>query len=268
MADLIATEDYAKNIGGVNASYTPNLCCTKFRAIALGCTVAGTYTDNQLVCQKDLSKASTIQYSLKNASTDYFPNIIVQAGSCSFTKNDTFSPDGVLYTTSVPSGSSWSISINGSISNKYIVYPDPDPNIHSYILDISTYRYDLVFTQTNALTGDKLVRVFMLSNMDSSLVGTKNYVRYQDSSYFPFIYFQNTALPSSTIGTFTGTKCQNQGGPITMTNGNKYSVLYTIIDSSRLDVKDWPGYITIPWKRLCEFTFYSSTYYYSLNVSA
>lgn len=57
MADLIATEAYAKNIGGKNISYTSNLGCTKSRAIALGCDVAGTYLNNQLVCQKDLSKA-------------------------------------------------------------------------------------------------------------------------------------------------------------------------------------------------------------------
>lgn len=57
MANLIATEQYAKNIGGVNTSYTPSLGCTKSRAIALGCEVSGTYLNNQLVCQKDLSKA-------------------------------------------------------------------------------------------------------------------------------------------------------------------------------------------------------------------
>ena len=46
MADLIATEAYAQSIGGANVSYTPNLGCTKSRAIALGCKVLGTYTDN------------------------------------------------------------------------------------------------------------------------------------------------------------------------------------------------------------------------------
>ena len=60
MADLIATEAYAQSIGGANISYTSNLGCTKSRAIALGCDVAGTYANNQLVCQKDLSKAVKI----------------------------------------------------------------------------------------------------------------------------------------------------------------------------------------------------------------
>ena len=60
MAYQIATEAYAKNIGGKNISYTSNLGCTKSRAIALGCEVSGTYTDNQLVCQKDLSKATKV----------------------------------------------------------------------------------------------------------------------------------------------------------------------------------------------------------------
>lgn len=265
MADLIATEDYAKNIGGVNASYTPNLCCTKFRAIALGCTVAGTYTDNQLVCQKDLSKASTIQYSLKNISTDYLTNVRVQAGSCVFTKNGIFAPDEVLYTTSAPSGSSWSISINGSTSSKYIVFPNPNYNTYIYYLSDQTYRYDIIFTQTSVVSGS-IVRVFMLSNMDSTLVGTKNYLRDQVMSNTYLIYYQNVNQPSSNVGTFTGNKCYNQNGPITMINGNKYSVLYTEIDSS-ISNANHPGYIITPWKRLCEFTFYSDIYYYSLNVS-
>ena len=46
MADLIATEAYAQSIGYIPISYTSNLGCTKSRAIALGCNVAGTYTDN------------------------------------------------------------------------------------------------------------------------------------------------------------------------------------------------------------------------------
>ena len=53
----IATEAYAQSVSGRNVSYTSNLGCTKSRAIALGCDVAGTYLNNQLVCQKDLSKA-------------------------------------------------------------------------------------------------------------------------------------------------------------------------------------------------------------------
>ena len=60
MADLIATEGYAQSIGGANISYTSNLGCTKSRAIALGCNVSGNYTYNQLVCQKDLSKATKV----------------------------------------------------------------------------------------------------------------------------------------------------------------------------------------------------------------
>lgn len=55
MTNLIATEGYAQSIGKIHTS-TPNLCCTKSRAIALGCDVAGTYKDNQLVRKEDLSK--------------------------------------------------------------------------------------------------------------------------------------------------------------------------------------------------------------------
>ena len=60
MANLIATEAYAQSVSGRNASYTSNLGCTRSRAIALGCNVSGNYTYNQLVCQKDLSKATKV----------------------------------------------------------------------------------------------------------------------------------------------------------------------------------------------------------------
>lgn len=60
MANLIATEGYAQSVSGRNTSYTSNLGCTKSRAIDLGCNVAGNYTYNQLVCQKDLSKATKV----------------------------------------------------------------------------------------------------------------------------------------------------------------------------------------------------------------
>lgn len=264
MANLIATEQYAKNIGGVNTSYTPNLGCTKSRAIALGCTVAGTYSDNQLVCQKDLSKTSTIQYLLRNSSTDYLTNVKIQAGSCIFTGN--LPSGGVLYTTVVPSGSSWSITINGSTSSSYIVYPNPNSNVRSYTLNKQTYRYEVHFTQSNKLSTN-LVNVFLLSNMDTTLVGTKNYIKRQGSATDDcLIYYPNTVHSNEYIGTFKGNMCHNQGGPITMTNGSKYCILHTIIDAGRSDAEGDPGYITTPWKRLCEFTFYSGTYQYSLNV--
>ena len=130
MADLIATEAYAKNIGGKNISYTSNLGCTKSRAIALGCNVKGTYTDKQLVCQKDLSKPSTIKYSLRNLTDTYLSNIRVEAGSCVFTGN--LPSSGKLYSTRAPSGSSWSILVNGSMPTTQEVYPAPNSDIHEY----------------------------------------------------------------------------------------------------------------------------------------
>ena len=125
----IATEGYAQSIGVTNISYTFNLGCTKSRAIALGCNVAGTYTDNQLVRKEDLSPAT---YSLKNITSDYLSNVRIQAGSCIFSGN--LPADGVLYTTSIPSGSSWTITINGSISTAYKVEPSPSSTNHSYQL--------------------------------------------------------------------------------------------------------------------------------------
>lgn len=60
MANKIATEAYAWSIGRKNISYTSILGCTRSRAIALGCNVSGNYTYNQLVCEKDLSKATKV----------------------------------------------------------------------------------------------------------------------------------------------------------------------------------------------------------------
>lgn len=132
MANLIATEAYAKSVGGGTTSYTSNLGCTKSRAIALKCKVAGTYANNQLVCQKDLSKTSTTTYSLKNVTSDYFTNVRIQAGSCIFTGN--LPAGSVLYTTSIPSGSSWIITINGKTSTAYKVTPSPSSTNHAYTL--------------------------------------------------------------------------------------------------------------------------------------
>ena len=50
----IATESYAASKGGGSTS-TGNKCCTKSRAEALGCTVNGSYSTNQLVQETDLS---------------------------------------------------------------------------------------------------------------------------------------------------------------------------------------------------------------------
>ena len=60
MSNKIATEAYAQSISGRNIPYISNLGCTRSRAIALGCNVSGNYTYNQLVCEKDLSKATKV----------------------------------------------------------------------------------------------------------------------------------------------------------------------------------------------------------------
>lgn len=263
MADLIATEAYAQSIGGANISYTSNLGCTKSRAIALGCDVTGTYTDKQLICQKDLSKTSTIKYSLKNSSSDNLTNIKVQAGSCIFT--GTFAPKTILYSTTAPSDISWSITINGSPSTAYMVYPAPDSNIRSYILQKKSYRYEISFTPKNTVEGN-LTRVFILSNMDSSLVNTTYYISAKGITSNYTIYTKTNS--SGTIGNFIGNQCTNQGGPITMVNGNKYSILYTIIDTSSNTDKYPAGTITKKWIRVCEFEFNSNVDYYQFNITA
>ena len=263
MANLIATEAYAKNIGGKNISYTSNLGCTKSRAIALGCTVAGTYANNQLVCQKDLSKASTVSYSLRNSTSDYLTNVRIQAGSCIFTGN--LPAGGVLYTTSIPSGSSWIITINGSTSTTYMVYPTPSSAIRSYTLSKKDYSYNISLSITNSTVSGNLTRVFILSNMDPSLVGTTYHISAQGMSSNYTIY--SKANSSGSIGSFKGNQCTNQAGPITMVNGNTYSVLYTVIDTSSNTSSFPAGTITAAWKRVHTFTFNSSNYYYSFNIT-
>lgn len=53
MADIFATEQDAKNIGGIG-TVTANLLLVKNKAASFGCKVKGTYADNQIVCKKDL----------------------------------------------------------------------------------------------------------------------------------------------------------------------------------------------------------------------
>ena len=260
MANLIATEAYAQSKGGVNISYTPNLGCTKSRAIALGCNVRGTYADNQLVCQKDLSKTSTVTYSLKNATSDYLTNVRIQAGSCIFSGN--LPAGSALYTAVAPSGSSWTITINGSTPTAYIVYPTPSSTIRSYTLSEKDYSYNISIQQPSVIASN-LTRVFILSNMDDSLVGTKNYISVQGITSNYTIYTK-TNSPGS-VGSFIGNQCTNRGGPITMTNGGIYSILYTVIDTSNNTGYFPAGTITTQWKRIHTFTFYSNIYYYAFD---
>ena len=263
MEDLIATEAYAQSIGGGTTLYTPNLGCTKSRAIALGCEVSGTYTDKQLVCQKDLSKTSTVTYSVRNRSLDYLTNVTIVAGNCRFAGD--FAPKAVLYSTGVPSGNSWSIVINGSVSSDYMVYPTPNSTIYSYLFQKKDYVYEISLNPyADAITGS-YTRVFILSNMDQSLVGTRNTISSQGISSHYTIYTNTNS--SGTIGQFIGNQCTNQGGPLDMVNGNTYSILYTVIDTS-VNTNQYPaGAIIRAWRRVYEFKFDSNKYYDSFNIA-
>ena len=204
MADLIATEAYALKIGSINTnSFSPYQGCTKYRAIALGCNVAGTYADNQLVCQKDLSKPSTVMYSVRNGSSDYLKNVTIVAGNCRF--GGAFAPGAVLYSTGVPGGNSWSIVIDGSVSTNYIVYPTPNSAVHSYNFQKRNYVYEIsINPYADVITGS-YTRVFILSNMDSSLVNTTNYIQAKGITSNYTIYTKTNS--SGTIGQFIGNYC-------------------------------------------------------------
>lgn len=60
MAERIALETYASNIGGVYGA-VPGKCCTKIRAEALGCKVSGSYASKRLVPQTALSRVFTLE---------------------------------------------------------------------------------------------------------------------------------------------------------------------------------------------------------------
>lgn len=67
----IATETEARTIGQQGIAENGRMC-TKLRALALGCAVASTYADNQLVQYEHLSKAAPkyIEFDILN-DTDY-----------------------------------------------------------------------------------------------------------------------------------------------------------------------------------------------------
>ena len=259
MADLIATEAYAQSIGGANVSYTPNLGCTKFRAIALGCKVVGTYTDNQLVCQKDLDKISTVTYSLRNLTDAYLYNIRVQAGSCVFTGN--IPTGGVLYTTTAPSSSSWTTSNIGLNT----VNPSPDPNTYSYIIqNPTTYIYTVSRQNPDSIAGNN-TGVYMLSSTNTTLIGTKNYVQYLDIPSNFIIYVK--ANTTGYIGRFRGMHYADQSGPpVAMINGNQYGVLYTVINTSSNTNRYPAGTIIEPWRLVKKFIYNSNIYYYFIDI--
>ena len=56
----IATEQEAYSIAGGSESTTSKICCTKARAVQIGCDVEGKYLDTQLVEAQDLKKALNI----------------------------------------------------------------------------------------------------------------------------------------------------------------------------------------------------------------
>lgn len=58
MAEKILLETEAASIGGGGGAVDKK-CCTKSRAVALGCKVDGSYVDNQLIPQGSASKAKT-----------------------------------------------------------------------------------------------------------------------------------------------------------------------------------------------------------------
>lgn len=176
MANLIATEAFAQSVSGRNTSHTPNLGCTKSRAIALGCDVAGTYLNNQLVCQKDLSKATkvytyncTVHYSSNQNKAIFYTisdySLInsknrIQASTTADSELDTMSPATIILrgnkyvnnsgTFDMISGQTYYIiyvPIDGSEHPKGTLPPgnmqDNWKSAGSFIFNSSKYEYDI-----------------------------------------------------------------------------------------------------------------------------
>lgn len=129
-SNQIITEAYAQSLGGTHFPYTPNLCCTKSRAMALGCVVSELYTDNQLVSEDYIMKPTITQYLLRNKTYEDLTDVKIQAGSCIFTGDLPYK--GILYSTGVPSGSSWTILVGGSRPTTQEVYPAPNMDCFEY----------------------------------------------------------------------------------------------------------------------------------------
>ena len=137
-----------------------------------------------------------------------------------------------------------------------MVYPTPHFTCHYYYLDINTYRFDIrISSGSNLQSGQS--RIFMLSNMDNTLVGTKFQV---NGDYI------RTTVNSGYVGSLVGRTCYNKTQSITMINGNKYSVLYTIVTNQGLTGTPI-GNMVISWQLIHEFKFQSDKYHYSFNLS-
>lgn len=120
MSELIATESYAKYVGGGSGTAVQNKCCTKSRAVAFGCTVSGTYNNNQLVpksalsgqtpptpSQKTLLKFYIIQDDSSGKGTLYVNTDAVQNWSkcsvISLVGNNTIGQGGTVWTKDITS---------------------------------------------------------------------------------------------------------------------------------------------------------------------
>ena len=103
MAERIASETYAGNIGGVYGAVSGK-CCTKTRAETLGCKVSGSYAAKRLVPRTALSKASvTFNFHVEDMTTclsiDYalFTNIDLLSGGHNLDESVWSSPQNLAW---------------------------------------------------------------------------------------------------------------------------------------------------------------------------
>ncbi len=111
--NAIANEQEAKTKGGSTVAVTSNKGCTKTRAIALNCTVAGNYANNQLVKYSDLDKnAVPVYYTLTfqvNSNYDKYTCQVHHGQTATSLTGSATAPS-----ISIIEGTSVTVNINGS----------------------------------------------------------------------------------------------------------------------------------------------------------
>lgn len=141
----IATEQEAYAIAGGNESTISKICCTKLRAIDIGCEVKGNYSNNQLVQKDNLAQGvNYLTVTVEGEKVSIIPKY--REVPQSTISNQRFS---LVFTDGVIMGSNlvWNWDEEGKywwLYSKYSIRPDAsiDPSASTMtITQDSKYKY-------------------------------------------------------------------------------------------------------------------------------
>ena len=183
MAERIATESYASALTGKQDNDYDSLhCCTRKRAIQLGCAVDDTHTDNlQLVPETSLSVPETLLLSMSVDGDQGGVSIQLQLYNIQREEYDT------LYTSSV------TMSTGGS--------QDIQTNIPLDILEDNEYRLEMFLTHIpQSSTGMLTLESSELGNYDWQ---TEELLESETSPINIILFSEGSTLPSSLQLIFT-----------------------------------------------------------------